>query len=161
MGVSIGFISATTEELDRAEKDPSWADDYVFTLYADDDFPRPDRPYGGPDKAWAGLQFLLDETDVRLDFLMDGFPILEDGSLFGWSAEQIESVARQLQATPWEQLAAHYAPEKMTKEDVYPNMWRFDAEGELEWLERAYEELVPFFVKAADGGYGAFMTFSF
>ncbi|ELS50777.1 YfbM family protein [Streptomyces viridochromogenes] len=161
MGVSISFISATTEELDRAEQDPSWADEYVYELYDSDDFPMPDRPHGGPDKAWAGLQFLIDETDVRLEFLMDGLPILEDGTLFVWSAEQIESVARQLRATPWEQLAAHYDPERMTKEDVYPNTWRFDPEADLYWLERAYEELVAFFTEAAERGHGAFMNFSF
>jgi hypothetical protein len=159
MGVTIGFISATTEELDRAEKDPGWADGYTFELYAGDDFPT--RPHGGPDKAWGGLQFLLDQTDVYLDFLMDGSPILEDGTLFGWSAEQIESLARQLRATPWEELASHYDPERMTKQDVYPNVWRFDPEGELEWLKSAYEELVAFFSEAAEGGYGAFMSFSF
>ena len=161
MGVSIGFISATTEELDRAEKEPSWADEYVFELYDTDDLSIPDRPDGGPDKAWAGLQFLLDETDVHLDFLMDGFPILEDGTLFGWSAAQVESVARQLRATPWEQLVVHYDPERMTKQEVYPNTWRFDPEGELTWLERSYGELVAFFTEAAKGGYGAFMSFSF
>ncbi|MER6009976.1 DUF1877 family protein [Streptomyces bluensis] len=161
MGVSIGFISATTEELDRAEKDPGWAEGYVFDLYASDDFPMPDRPYGGPGKAFAGLQFLFDETDVELDFLMDGFTILEDGTLFGWSAEYIESAARHLRATPWERLAAHYAPERMTTEEVYPNMWRFDPEGQLGWLEHSYEELVAFFAEAAERGYGAFMSFSF
>ena len=159
MGVSIGFISATTEELDRAEKDPGWANEYVNELYAGDDFPS--RPYGGPDKAWAGLQFLLDETGVDLEFLMDGFQILDDGTLFGWSAERIGSVARHLRATPWERLAAHYAPERMTTEEVHPNTWRFDADGELDWLERSYAELVAFFSAAAEGGYGAFMSFSF
>ncbi|KOG25001.1 DUF1877 family protein [Streptomyces viridochromogenes] len=29
MGVSISFVSATTEELDRAEKDPSWAGQFL------------------------------------------------------------------------------------------------------------------------------------
>ncbi|MFE0190369.1 YfbM family protein [Streptomyces sp. NPDC058989] len=159
MGVTIGFIGATTEELDRAEKDPAWADGYTFELYTGDDVPA--RPQGGPDKAWGGLQFLLDQTDLYLDFLMDGSPILEDGTLFGWSAEQIEGLARQLRATSWEELAAHYDPEQMMKEEVYPNVWRFDPEGELEWLKSAYEELVAFFSEAAEGGYGAFMSFSF
>ncbi len=159
MGMTIGFIGATTEELDRAEKEPGWADEFTFALYDDDDFPT--RPVGDPDKAWAGLQFLLDQTEVHLDFLMDGFQILEGGTLFGWTAEQIESVARQLRATPWERLAAHYDPERMMKEEVYPQTWRFDAEGELEWLQSAYEEVVAFFSEAAEGGYGAFMSFSF
>ncbi|QHC22882.1 YfbM family protein [Streptomyces sp. GS7] len=161
MGVSISFISATTEELDRAENEPSWADEYIYELYTSDDVSIPDRPRGGPDKAWAGLQFLLDDTDVQLDFLMDGFQIQEDGTLFGWSAEQIESVARQLREMPWERLAAHYDPERMMKEEVYPKTWRLDPEGELDWLERSYDELVAFFKEAVEGGYGAFMNFSF
>ncbi|WP_336049136.1 DUF1877 family protein [Streptomyces sp. CA2R101] len=161
MGVSVGFIGATTEELDRAEEDPSWAGSYIHELYGDDHFLMSDRPSGGPDKAWAGLQFLFDETDIELEFLMDGYLLLEDGTLFGWSAEQIARVARQLQATPWERLAAHYAPERMMGEEVYPHTWRLDAEGELDWLRRSYEELVDFFTAAAAGGYGAFMSFSF
>ncbi|MEU6304040.1 hypothetical protein [Streptomyces chartreusis] len=43
MGVSISFISAATEELDRAEKDPSWAEQRVSDLYGVD-HPLPDRP---------------------------------------------------------------------------------------------------------------------
>ncbi|MFJ8538267.1 YfbM family protein [Streptomyces sp. NPDC093591] len=161
MGVSISFISATTQELDRAEKDPDWADEYVYQLYDSDNFPAPDRPYGGPDKAWGGLQFLFDEARVGPEFLMDGSMILEDGTLFGWTAEQVESLAGQLRETPWERLAAHYDAERMAKDDVYPNMWKFDPEGELGWLEYAYEELVEFFCAAAERGLGAFMTFSF
>lgn len=34
MGVSISFVSATTEELDRAEQDPSWADEFYSELYS-------------------------------------------------------------------------------------------------------------------------------
>ncbi|WP_128436774.1 YfbM family protein [Streptomyces cyaneus] len=161
MGVSISFISATTEELARAEREPSWAEEYVDQLYDGDNFPAPDRPFGGPDKAWGGLQFLFDEAEVPLEFLMDGFMILEDGTLFGWDAEQIASLARQLGATPWERLAAHYDPERMAKDAVYPNTWKIDPEGELGWLEHAYEGLVEFFGAAAERGHGAFMNFSF
>ncbi|MFE4578936.1 YfbM family protein [Streptomyces chartreusis] len=160
MGVSISFISATTEELDRAEKDPSWAEQHVSDLYGVD-YPLPDRPDCGPDKAFGGLQFLFDEAEVSLEFVMDGFQIRDDGTLFGWTAEQIDSVARELRATSWERLATHYDPERMAKEDVYPNMWTFDPDGELDWLESAYEELVAFFSAAAERGYGAFMNFSF
>lgn len=161
MGVSIGFIGATTQELDRAEQDPAWADAYLYDLYCGDDPATAERPQGGPDKAWAGLQFLIDETDVELEFLMDGFPVLEDGTLFTWSAEQIASVARQLRATPWEHLAAHYDPVRMREEGIHPHTWRFDPEGELDWLKSSYEELVVFFTEAARDGYGAFMSFSF
>ncbi|MFJ9588529.1 YfbM family protein [Streptomyces acidicola] len=158
MGVTISFISATPEELDRADSDPSWAAELIYELYDGDTV---GRPHGGPDKAWAGLQFLLDEADMELEFLMDGYRITEDGTLFGWSPEHVQAVARELKANPWERLAVHYDPERMTKEEVYPNMWRFEPEGELAWLEDSYKELVEFFDAAADGGYGAFMNFSF
>jgi hypothetical protein len=158
MGMYISFIGATADELDRAVKEPTWADEFVCELYDNDDDPLPGRPDVGLDKKWAGLQFLLDETDVELEFLMDGFPILEDGTLFGYSADEVKTVARQLRATPWEQLVAHYDAAEMTKEDVYPRIW--EAGGE-DWLEDAYQELVEFFGEAADRGLGAFMTFSF
>ncbi|MGW1957967.1 YfbM family protein [Streptomyces sp. NPDC001920] len=161
MGVSISFISATTQELERAEQDPSWADEFTWELYSSDDVPMPDRPQGGPDRAFGGLQFLFDEAGVHLEFLMDGFQILDDGTLFGWTAEQVQGVARHLRATPWERLAVHYDPERMTAEEVYPNMWRFDPEGQLDRLKDAYEELVEFFAAAAERGLGAFMNFSF
>ncbi|MER6088281.1 YfbM family protein [Streptomyces bluensis] len=158
MGVSISFISATPQELDRAESDPSWAGEFIYELYDGDTV---GRPHGGPDKAWAGLQFLLDGAEMNLEFLMDGYLIREDGTLFGWSPEHVQAVARELNATPWERLAVHYDPERMTKEEVYPNMWRFNPEGELAWLEDGYEDLVGFFDAAAKGSYGAFMNFSF
>ncbi|MFF8352341.1 DUF1877 family protein [Streptomyces chartreusis] len=106
-------------------------------------------------------QFLFDEAEVSLEFVMDGFQIRDDGTLFGWTAEQIGSVARELRATPWERLAAHYDPERMAKEDVYPNMWTFDPDGQVDWLESACEELVAFFSVVAERGYGAFMNLSF
>ncbi|MFE7273564.1 DUF1877 family protein [Streptomyces sp. NPDC057623] len=161
MGVSISFVSATTEELDRAEKDPSWAGQFVYDLYGGDTYPMPGRLYGGPDRDFAGLQFLFDEARMALEFVLDGFQIQEDGTLFGWTAEQIAGTARELRETPWEKLAAHYDPERMAAQDVYPNMWRFDPEGRLEGLEATYEELVAFFGEAADRGLGAFMNFSF
>jgi hypothetical protein len=159
MSVTISFISATAEELDRAAEDPDWASEFLDELYEGDD--GPGRPDGGPDKAWGGLQYLFDKADVYLEFLMEGYSIGEDGTLFGWPVEDVASLAAKLQATPWEQLAAHYEPELMAKEEVYPNCWKLDPEGELEWLESAYGELVAFFAEAAEGGYGAFMMFSF
>lgn len=161
MGVSISFVSATTEELDRAEQDPSWADEFYSELYSGDHYPIPGRLYGGPGRDFAGLQFLFDEVELSLEFVMDGFQILDDGTLFGWTAEQIDGVARELRATPWARLASHYDPERMAKEDVYPNMWRFNPDGRLDGLEATYGELVEFFGEAADRGLGAFMEFSF
>ncbi|TGB13228.1 DUF1877 family protein [Streptomyces palmae] len=160
MGMTIHFTAATPEELDKGEQDPGWVEDFIEGLWGDGEFSTPDRPCGGPDKAWAGLEYLLGQADdVGLEFLMDGDMLLEDGTLFAWPPEQVASLAQRLRALPWEQLAVHFDPEKMLAENIYPRVW--DCEGELEWLKDAYEEVVTFFTEAAEGGYGAFMEFSF
>ncbi|MFD7923661.1 DUF1877 family protein [Streptomyces sp. NPDC059740] len=161
MSVSVSFISASAQELERAEKEPDWAREFVAELYGSDDYPAPDRPDGGPGKAFNGLQYLLDEVQAPFEFLMGGDPVGDDGTLFVWSARQVESVARLFRATPWPALAAHYDPERMSAQDVYPAMWRSDPEGSLAWLKEAYEDLVAFFAAAAGRGYGALMNFSF
>lgn len=153
------FIGGTTEELDRAVKAPDQAEDDVDELFESDDSTVPGGPSAELDKMWDGLQFLLGEAGVGFEFMMDGFLIAEEGTLFRWSAEHVEAVARQLRATPWERLAAHFDPERMIKENVYPHVW--DVAPESEWLESAYGDLVEFFGAAADRGLGAFMTFSF
>lgn len=155
------FIGGTTEELDRAVKAPDQAEDDVDELFESDDSTVPGGPSAELDKMWDGLQFLLGEAGVGFEFMMDGFLIAEEGTLFRWSAEHVEAVARQLRATPWERLAAHFDPERMIKENVYPHVWDVAPESELEWLESAYGDLVEFFGAAADRGLGAFMTFSF
>ncbi|MEV5592644.1 DUF1877 family protein [Streptomyces sp. NPDC052496] len=73
-------------------------------------FDRPGEPDGGStgelDKAWAGLQFLLDAEGVSIELMMDGFPIGEDG-LSGWSVEEVREAAERLGVVPFERLAAH------------------------------------------------------
>ncbi|MEV8086483.1 DUF1877 family protein [Streptomyces nigra] len=159
--MSVGFVSATAEELDRAWREPEWAEPYVWELYDSKTFRRDGRLDCGPAKAWAGLQFLFDAADVRLEFLMDGFMIAEDGTLFGWTVEQFTALAAELRETPWERPAAHYDPERMARDDVYPNLWAFDPGGQREWLQAAYEELVAFVTGAAERGQGAFMSFAY
>lgn len=161
MSVEISFLAATADELARAEREPDWAEELIDELYDFDNPSAPGRPDCGPEKAWAGLQYLFDRAGVGIDFLMDGGEIKDDGTLFGRSVEQTASAAQELRAVPWERLAVHYDAERMMKEEVYPRVWASDPEGESEWLRSAYEELVAFFDAAAGGGYGAFMTFSF
>ncbi|WCE00916.1 hypothetical protein PGH47_36730 [Streptomyces sp. HUAS 31] len=60
MGVNISFIGATTEELDRAEKDPSWAEQRVSDLYGVD-HPLPDRPDCGPDEELVAFSSIAAE----------------------------------------------------------------------------------------------------
>ncbi|MEU9115769.1 DUF1877 family protein [Streptomyces sp. NPDC048483] len=116
MGMVISFTRVTPEELDRAEKDTEWAREFLREV----DELRPDDPDGYLDKAWAGLEFLLEEADEPLEFLMDGYPIDDKGTLFGWSVEDVQDMAKTLRALPWERLVTHDDPVRMDEEEVYP-----------------------------------------
>ncbi|GGX25681.1 hypothetical protein GCM10010341_53710 [Streptomyces noursei] len=157
MGMVISFTCVTPEELDRAEEDPEWARDLLWKI----DELRPDNPEAYLDKAWAGLEFLFGEADEPLEFLMDGNPIDDEGSLFTWDVESVRDTARRLRALPWERLATHYDPVRMTEEEVYPNIWDPEDEDEPEYLKGAYETLVSFFEATARSTSAALMSFSF
>ncbi|MFJ9847984.1 YfbM family protein [Streptomyces sp. NPDC101150] len=157
MGMVISFTRVTPEELNRAEKDHEWASEFLWKV----DELRPDNPEAYLDKAWAGLEFLLGAADASIEFLMDGYQIDDDGTLFSWGVEHVQGVAKRLRALPWERLATHYDPVRMTEEGVYPNVWDPEDEGELEYLKGAYETLVSFFDATARLESGALMNFSF
>ncbi|MET7801498.1 DUF1877 family protein [Streptomyces decoyicus] len=59
-------------------------------------------PAGHPDayldKAWAGLEFLLGKAGEPLEFLMDGYPIDDDGTLVSWSVEDVQAMTKRLGA---------------------------------------------------------------
>jgi hypothetical protein len=157
MGMVISFTRVTPEELDRAEKDPEWAADFLWEV----DELRPDNPGAYLDKAWAGLEFLLGEAGEPLEFLMDGSQIDDEGTLFSWCVESVQDMAKRLRALPWERLVTHYDPVRMTEEEVYPNIWDPEDDDEPEYLKGAYETLVSFFEATARLESPALMSFSF
>ncbi|BDM69342.1 hypothetical protein HEK616_28290 [Streptomyces nigrescens] len=157
MGMVISFTCVTPEELDRAEKDAEWAREFLWEV----DELRPDNPGAYLDKAWAGLEFLLGEADEPLEFLMDGYQIDDEGTLFSWSVESVQDMAKRLGALPWERLVSHYDPARMAEEEVYPNIWDPEDDDEPEYLKGAYETLVGFFDATARLKSAALMSFSF
>ncbi|MEV5594965.1 YfbM family protein [Streptomyces sp. NPDC052496] len=160
MGMVISFTCVTPEELDKAYEDPRWAREFLDDLQWNDR--RPDAPAVYLDKAWAGIQYLLDEAEAELDIQTGGFPIGEDGTLSGWDAEAVQEAARELRALPFDRLAAHYDAARMTEEDVYPGVWdEGDGSGEIPYLRANYEALAAFFGAVAGAGAAAVMTFSF
>ncbi len=92
MGMVISFTRVTPEELDRAEKDPDWAREFLWEV----DELRPDNPEAYLDKAWAGLEFLLGKAGEPLEFLMDGYPVDDEGTLFSWGVEGVQALAKSL-----------------------------------------------------------------
>ncbi|MGK5674067.1 DUF1877 family protein [Micromonospora sp. URMC 106] len=150
MGSVLSFIRVTPEELDRAMADPEWAMERVV----DDE----DRPDCYLDKAWAGIQFLLDAAGVRVDLYEDGDVIDEECTLLAWDAGMVADAARALSAAPFEVLARHFDPERMTERKVYPQLWDDD---DLDYLEHHHAELVEFFAATAASGDAAIRYFNF
>ncbi|WP_433179794.1 YfbM family protein [Actinoallomurus sp. CA-150999] len=148
MSMVLSFTRVTSEELDRAIADPEWAEDYLFDE---------SLPSCYLDKAWAGIQFLLDAAEVDVDLYEDGHLIDEGCTLFGWDDDMVADTARALGATPFEALAGHYDPKKMTEEDVYPRVWNDDS---LDYLEYHHRALVEFFHTTAASGGAAIRSFS-
>ncbi|MFJ6676802.1 DUF1877 family protein [Actinosynnema sp. NPDC091369] len=151
MGMTLSFTRVTPEELDRAFADPEWAREHV----ADEDV-----PYCFLEKSWAGIQFLLDAAGVRVDLYEDGEPVDRRSALFGWTAAAVAAAAELLSATPFEVLAAHYDPEKLSEQDVYPMNHLWDAD-DVEYLRGHYRDLVTFFEETAAAGGAAIRDFSF
>ncbi|SCL64249.1 protein of unknown function [Micromonospora citrea] len=150
MGSVLSFTRVTPEELTRAMADPEWAMEHVV----DDE----DRPGCFLEKAWAGIQFLLDEAEVRVDLYEDGDAIDEECLLFAWDDALVAHAAKALSAAPFEALARHYDPKRMIERNVYPTVWGDD---DLGYLEFHHAGLVEFFVATAAAGDAAIRDFNF
>lgn len=157
MGMVIGFSRVTQQELDKMYLHPKWMKEFLEE-YEDND-ERSRDPDGFIEKAWGGIQFLLDAADVPIELLMDGDPI-DDQCLFcGWSAEAVKKTAEILGATPFETLAVHFDPARLSEEEVYPMRHLWDAD-ELEYLRDNYATLANFFNATAAKGDAALMEFN-
>jgi hypothetical protein len=157
MGMYMSFTRVTPEELEKAATDPQWARDCV------DDLDRADEHDGhlDLDKAWDGIQFLLDRAGLPIELQLDGESISEDPYLTGWTVDDVKDAARHLRATPFEQLVRHFDPAQMMKSGIYPRIWDRDpAEDDvLGYLKESYELLVRFFDAAAASKSAAIMSF--
>jgi hypothetical protein len=150
MSCVLSFTRVTPEELDRAFADPEWAAEHVI----EDE----DRPGCYLDKAWAGIQFLLDAAGVDVDLYEDGDVVDEECILLAWNAGMVANAARALSATPFEVLARHFDPRRMTERNVYPSVWNDD---DLDYLRHYHARLVEFFAATAASGDAAIRDFNF
>jgi len=145
----------TPQELDRAIADPDWAKEYLLDE---------DLPSCSLEKSWAGIQFLLDAAEVDVDVYEDGSCFITNGgdglSLLGWDDGLVANTARALSATPFEALAGHYDPAKMSEEEIYPFRRVWD-DGDLDYLRDYHQELAMFFEATAASGGAAIRSFSF
>ncbi len=154
MGMVVSFRRVTPEELDKARADP-------FGWHERAPEPGPEEPDGYLDKSWAGLEFLFDQAEVPITLMDPGDLLDDEGAFWGWSVGTVAETAHQLRAAPFEQLARHYDPARMTEQDIYPSIiWERDGDA-IEDLRSGHEIMARFFERAAATGSAAIMHFSF
>jgi hypothetical protein len=104
------------------------------------------------DKAWAGLQYLLDRLSTPVDVISGGVALT--GDHWGYDAPRLLSVddvaqaATFLDATAFSLVAAHFDPGEMTASEIYPGIW--GEQWALSYLEEYYERLVQLLHAAAE-----------
>nr|BFE50501.1 hypothetical protein GCM10017745_39280 [Saccharothrix mutabilis subsp. capreolus] len=151
MGMTLSFTRVTPDELAQAFEDPEWALEQV------DDEERPDCFL---EKAWAGIQHLLNSADVYVELYEDGDPIDEEATLMAWDAAMVAATAKRLSETPFSVLEPHCTPENLNEGKVYPMGTMWDAD-DLDYLRDHYPALVTFFAETAAAGDAAIRHFSF
>jgi hypothetical protein len=143
----ISFVRVTPEELDLALDSWEWADEHI------DGLSRDGEPSGYLDKAWSGLQYLLGQAGVSIEFQLTGELMDDEGTYMGWSPADVREAAEELTATAWERLAEHFKPATMDELNVYPGNWT--EPSSYEYLKSYYENITAFFANAAAKGSGA------
>ncbi|WP_431902017.1 YfbM family protein [Amycolatopsis thermoflava] len=157
MGMTLGYVEVTPERLDGVMGDSEQAEE-LYDELSDDETVRD----AFIEKAWDGIQYLLDAAGVDVDLRMDGDPIEHDGDEFnGFPPETVKSIAESLNAAPFERLAEHYDPADMMAREIYPRIWDTHSDEELEYLSVNYATLREFFDAVARTGNAALGCFSF
>lgn len=111
------------------------------------------------DKAWNGIEFLFcDEQimkkapDLTMVFASEQFVDTDQDLGYGpgqyLDNSQVKDIAQQLNALTIAEIKSAYQPEKMTKAEIYPNIWESEGDG-FEYLEENIEALQLFFEEAA------------
>jgi hypothetical protein len=113
------------------------------------------------DKAWHGLHFLFTSTvsegDEPACFLLKGGDDLGEDEI-GDSIPrvlrpvQVQQFVRFLSQLSTEELTRRYDPARMTKLEIYPEVWDRDRESAMQSLLDAFEELRDFVSAVAAEG---------
>ncbi|MBL1077376.1 YfbM family protein [Nocardia sp. 2] len=151
MGMYLSFTRVSPEELQEVlglQRDPQQQNDFLMSL------DRAGEPGGDLDKAWDGLRYLLEAAGTDIDLLYGIDDDYAEGTPIPWPLVLVSSTAAKLRAISFEQLAAHYDPDRMEEADVYPGIWT-DTDFAFDYVREAYESLVEFFEFATARGSGA------
>ncbi|MFI7080045.1 YfbM family protein [Micromonospora sp. NPDC049903] len=162
------WLRVSPDELERAKADLAWAYDIARTARNDDS----DR-WTTTDKAWHGLDFLLDRLgfeiplvlgaeefvespDVEPDSeeMLDFLDNLEDDWGYGppsyLTPDQVAAAASALDTLTEDDLVRGVDPQELNRAEVYPGIW--ERPGMLEWAAHFLPDARSFFAAAAKDG---------
>ncbi|MFD8383431.1 YfbM family protein [Streptomyces sp. NPDC059679] len=154
------YARLTPAELERAVRDPDWAQEFIGELM---DTELDEGPATSParchetDKAWHALDFLLSRLafPVNVVFGEEEIPGADDwgyGPPRYLTPERVRVAAEAFAAMPPEALVSGVTPDDLVQADIYPVIiWVGDES--LDYVTSHYQALVPFFQAAARDGH--------
>lgn len=118
------------------------------------------------DKAWHGIHYLLTGSakatrDPASLAVLGGKEIGADlgyGPARLLSPSQVKEVAAVLRRQTPEELRAKYAPKRMEKLEIYPDIWVRDGNEARDYLIDYYQKLARFYERAASAGQAVIIT---
>lgn len=160
MGMYVSFVRMTAQQLERAGKDPDWAEEYLEGLYEADAEPLPEGADVDIQKSWAALDHMFFAAGVPFS-IQDGGDTIVMGDCWyynGWDVDDVARAAKVLEETTVDAMAEHCDAAELSKEEVYPMRHMWDAE-DIESLRDDFDALKAFFLATAESGHGAMMNF--
>lgn len=154
------YARVTPAELERAIREPDWAQDFVFELLEteteDEMAASGARRVLETDKAWDAIGYLLRRTDFPVD-IVHGEELLPGAEDWGYgpprylTPEQVRTAAEALARTGFGQLVHGVTSKDLARAEVYPKIvWE---RGEsLGYVHGHYESLAEFVQSAARDG---------
>ncbi|GAA1763657.1 YfbM family protein [Luedemannella helvata] len=160
MSMIMQYVRLRSDELTRLREllrsDPNGAFDFVDELADLSLGDEVDDRTFDTDKAWAGLDHLLEKAGGAPVNVIYGEETLTADD-WGYAPprlldpDQVRAGAGFLAALPFDTLAAHYDARALTRAGVYPEIWHAD-ERARDYLRTWYDGLVAFFTRAAAAG---------
>lgn len=159
MGMTCTLLRVTKSELEEYLNNSSLLEDRIFN----DEPEGEDKNLLDIDKSWDGIIFLLTGQNIEnaehplLQVIFSGQIIDNEQDLGSGPAnyrtpEQVADLNAQISKITVEDLRQKYDPVKMSKLDVYPNVWERDVEEAFEYLSDYFIELQQFYSDASLNG---------
>lgn len=165
MGMIANLLRVNENELEKYLKDSSLLENDIYN----EDSANKSLQLADIDKSWDGIIFLLtgkgfqDNDDSLMRVLFSGQLIDEEqdmgvGPAHYLTPNEVKEIHSQISTVRVEDLKEKYNPIKMDELEVYPNIWKRDADYGFEYLSRYFLDLQRIYAEASQNN-EAIITF--